>query len=121
MLEELEDGLKRTHWMWFIFPQLKGLGHSEIAKLYGIESLEQARSYLHHPILGPRLIQCTELVLRHKAKTASEIFGSPDDLKFRSSMTLFSRLPDVHKFGSALDFFYPSGPDVRTLALLSNE
>lgn len=119
VLKELEEGLKRTHWMWFIFPQLKGLGHSGIAKFYGVEGLEQAQSYLDHPILGARLVQCTELVLRHRAKTANEIFGPPDDLKFRSSMTLFSRLPNAHTFELALDCFYPDGLDQRTLALLS--
>ena len=89
VLEELKAGRKRTHWMWFIFPQLSKLGRSSTAKFYGIDSLEEARAYLGHPLLGPRLILCTRTVLESQGRSFSEIFGSPDDLKFRSSMTLF--------------------------------
>ena len=86
---ELQAGRKTSHWMWFVFPQMKGLGHSPMAQLYGIASLDEARAYLAHPVLGSRLRECTELVLLHRDRTIHEIFGSPDDLKFHSSMTLF--------------------------------
>src|SRR5579859_4766799 len=85
---ELKAGRKKSHWMWFIFPQLRGLGHSAMSRHYGIESLAEARAYLAHPLLGPRLRECTMLAIAHAASTAYEIFGSPDDLKFRSCMTL---------------------------------
>lgn len=87
--QELAAGRKRTHWMWFVFPQIAGLGRSEIATRYAIGSAEEARSYLAHPVLGERLLECVELVCRHSTRSAYEIFGSPDDLKFRSSLTLF--------------------------------
>ena len=87
---ELRAGRKRSHWMWFVFPQLAGLGRSDMARFYAISSIEEARAYLDHPVLGARLRECTGLVLVSSAKSAREIFGSPDDLKFRSSMTLFA-------------------------------
>src|SRR5882724_3520289 len=89
-LDELKAGHKRTHWMWFVFPQLRGLGHSTMAEIYGIASLDEARAYLAHPVLGPRLRQCTEAVLAVADRSLHAIFGSPDDAKFRSSMTLFA-------------------------------
>ena len=89
VVKELTDGRKRTHWMWFIFPQLKGLGHSAMAKRYAIRDLAQARAYLTDPILGMRLRHDVQLLARHKSKSALEILGSPDDLKFRSCLTLF--------------------------------
>src|SRR5262245_13034286 len=88
-LSELRGGKKRTHWMWYIFPQLDGLAFSATAKLYSLKSVEEARAYLAHPILGPRLLECTEAVLRIEDRSATEIFGSPDDLKLRSCATLF--------------------------------
>src|SRR5438552_788440 len=88
---ELRRGKKTSHWMWFVFPQLSGLGTSAMSRRYAISSVEEAAAYLRHPILGPRLIECAELVLQVSGKTANEIFGSPDDLKFRSSMSLFAR------------------------------
>src|SRR6056297_1672618 len=91
---ELRGGRKRSHWMWFVFPQIAGLGRSEMAQRYAIDSLEEARAYLAHPVLWPRLRECTELVLNIEGRTANEVFGSPDDLKFRSSMTLFERAAD---------------------------
>jgi uncharacterized protein (DUF1810 family) len=91
VLAELCEGRKRTHWIWFIFPQAEGLGHSSMAKRYAIKSRDEAAAYLAHPILSTRLLECTELVLAHSGKAAPDIFGSPDDLKFRSSMTLFGR------------------------------
>ena len=89
-LDEIDNGRKRSHWMWFIFPQLRGLGRSSTAQIYGIGSLDEARAYLAHPLLGPRLRECAEAALEHSGKPLIDIFGSPDDLKFRSSMTLFA-------------------------------
>ena len=89
-LDELKAGRKQSHWMWFVFPQLRGLGHSAMAEFYGISSLAEARAYLAHPLLGPRLILCTETVLALQGRSVHAIFGSPDDLKFCSSMTLFA-------------------------------
>ena len=119
VLAELRAGRKTSHWMWFVFPQLRGLGHSAMAQHYGIGSIEEARAYLAHPVLGPRLRQCTELVDGHATRTAYEIFGSPDDLKFRSSMTLFDlAAPEETLFREALDRFYGGAPDAATLTLL---
>ena len=89
-LDELRGGCKRSHWMWFVFPQMRGLGRSPTAELYGIASLDEAQAYLAHPTLGPRLEQATRTVLGVQGRTLHEIFGSPDDMKFRSSMTLFA-------------------------------
>ena len=91
VLTELREGCKRSHWIWFIFPQLKGLGRSPQATYYGIGTLEEAIAYLHHPILGPRLVECTLLVNKAQGNSIQEILGWPDDMKFRSSMTLFAR------------------------------
>src|SRR5215470_17257218 len=88
VLVELRAGRKRSHWMWFVFPQMQGLGHSEVAKQYGIVSREEAVAYLKHPVLGPRLMECTRLVNRVEGRAIEEILGFPDDLKFRSCMTL---------------------------------
>ena len=99
VLAELTAGCKKTHWMWFIFPQIAGLGFSSMAQRYAIASLDEARAYLAHPVLGKRLEDCTRAVLHHGGRTAYEIFDSPDDMKFRSSMTLFHRAaPDVFSF-----------------------
>lgn len=116
---ELRAGAKSSHWMWFIFPQLKELGFSSTARHYGIASREEARAYWTHPLLGPRLKQCSELVLAVQNKTAHQIFGSPDDLKLRSSMTLFEAVaPEEPVFGQVLDRYYDGARDDRTLALL---
>jgi len=116
---ELKAGRKLTHWMWFVFPQLAGLGFSERAQFYGIASLEEARAYLAHRVLGPRLLECTGLVNAVEGRTAHDIFGSPDDMKFRSSMTLFSLAdPDEPAFGAALERYFQGGKDRRTLDLL---
>ena len=119
-LAELAAGRKRSHWMWFVFPQLRGLGHSPTAQFYGIASLDEARAYLQHPLLGPRLVQCTRAVLAVEGRSVHEIFGSPDDLKFRSSMTLFWRAAGSGEaaFRQALDRYCGGRPDERTLALL---
>src|SRR5271168_4060346 len=91
VVAELQSGYKKSHWMWYVFPQLKSLGRSPRAIFYGISSLEEARGYLQHPVLGPRLEQVTRIVLERANVTLHDLFGSPDDMKFRSSMTLFSR------------------------------
>lgn len=117
-LAELIAGRKRTHWMWFVFPQLAGLGNSPTAQRFAIRDLGEARAYLAHPVLGPRLARCAEAVLRHHGRTAEEILGYPDDLKLRSSMTLFARAADDPAlFERVLDRYY-DGPDDRTLKLL---
>ena len=113
---ELRDGRKRSHWMWFIFPQIRGLGRSPTARLYAISSLDEAGAYLNHPILGPRLRRCTELANRIDGRSARQIFGSPDDLKFCSSMTLFAHAAsDNGVFHEALDKFYGGQHDGKTL------
>jgi uncharacterized protein (DUF1810 family) len=117
--DELRDGRKASHWMWFVFPQLRGLGHSPTAVRYGIASLAEARAYLRHPLLGPRLEECTRAVTHVDGRTATQIFGSPDDLKFRSSMTLFQcAAPEEALFGAALRKYFDGEPDSRTLELL---
>lgn len=114
---ELAAGRKRTHWMWFVFPQLRGLGLSETARFYGLADRAEAAAFLAHPVLGPRLLRCTGLVSGVPGRTANEVFGSPDDLKFRSCMTLFGVL-QAEPFGAALQRFFGGVPDGRTLALL---
>ncbi len=123
VLGELAAGRKTSHWMWFVFPQLRGLGSSSMAQFYGIASLDEAKAYLRHPLLGPRLVDCTERVLRHRDHTLHAIFGSPDDSKFRSCMTLFhiaSSGPET-VFERALGQFCAGERDPRTLALLERE
>lgn len=115
---ELAAGGKRSHWMWFVFPQLKGLGRSATAQHYGIASAAEARAYWAHPLLGPRLRECTELVLAVEGRSAQEIFGPPDDLKFRSCMTLFAQATGEPLFSRALDRYYGGRPDQATLLLL---
>lgn len=117
---ELALGEKTSHWMWFIFPQLKGLGHSPIARHYGLDSRDEALSFWQHPILGKRLKECTQLVLAQSNATARDIFGSPDDLKFKSSLTLFAQVaPEEPVFKQALTRFFGGKPDESTLKLLS--
>ena len=114
---ELRGGRKTSHWMWFVFPQIRGLGRSPMAQKYAIASLAEAQGYLAHPILGPRLRECTQLVVDVEGRTAPEIFGSPDDIKFRSSMTLFAfAAPDEPLFKTALTKYFPTGPDPETVA-----
>jgi uncharacterized protein (DUF1810 family) len=115
---ELKAGTKKSHWMWFIFPQVKGLGHSETARRYAIHSLDEARAFHAHPVLGPRLRECTRLVLAANKKTVGEIFGYPDDLKFRSSMTLFARATPEPLFRQALDKYFGGEEDLETLKRL---
>jgi uncharacterized protein (DUF1810 family) len=123
ILDELHAGRKHSHWIWFIFPQMKGLGHSPQANYYGIGSLEEAVAYLRHPLLGPRLGRCTRLVTLVEGRAIREILGAPDDLKFRSSMTLFSRAAEDAEvaptdFNDALQKYFNGEPDPLTLALL---
>jgi len=116
---ELAAGRKTSHWMWFVFPQLRGLGHSAMSYTYGIASLDEARAYLAHPILGARLRDCVRLVNRHQNRTAHEIFGSPDDVKFHSSMTLFDRASGhAEPFIIALGTYFAGIGDEATLRRL---
>ncbi len=116
---ELAAGCKRTHWMWFVFPQLHGLGHSAMALRYGIRSLGEATAYLGHALLGPRLIECTELVNAVRERSIAQIFGPPDDMKFRSCMTLFARVPKAPAvFEMALERYFGGAPDRLTLEAL---
>ncbi|GGE17270.1 hypothetical protein GCM10011390_40460 [Aureimonas endophytica] len=118
-LDELRRGRKTSHWMWFVFPQIAGLGHSAMARRYAIASLAEAAAYRAHPLLGARLVQATALVNAHRDLTAHRIFGSPDDMKFRSSMTLFRHAdPGEALFGEALARFYGGEEDPATLARL---
>jgi uncharacterized protein (DUF1810 family) len=119
VLEELKSGHKRSHWMWYIFPQVAGLGYSATSQHYAIKSMEEARAYLNHPVLGSRLLECADTVLAIKGRSASDIFGYPDDLKLQSSMTLFASVagPDS-VFVRVLDKYFHCERDVRTLQLL---
>jgi uncharacterized protein (DUF1810 family) len=118
-VDELSDGRKASHWMWFVFPQLRGLGHSPVAMRYAITSLDEARAYLAHPVLGPRLQQCVRLALRIEGQSANDIFGSPDDLKFRSCLSLFAQAaPGPSIFDETLRKYFDGVPDSRTLQLL---
>jgi uncharacterized protein (DUF1810 family) len=120
-LEELRQGRKTGHWIWFVFPQLAGLGRSEMSRYYAITSLDEARAYLVHPVLGARLGECVTAVLATKGRTAVEIFGAIDAVKVRSSMTLFHRAaPDDPLFATVLDRFYERRPDETTDALLGS-
>jgi uncharacterized protein (DUF1810 family) len=121
-LAELRAGSKQSHWMWFIFPQLAGLGRSPTAQYYGIASLEEAQAYLNHPILGPRLRQALEVILSWTGRrTPEQILGSIDALKLRSSLTLFDTIERHDLFERALSSFYGGKSDERTLALLNGE
>ena len=118
-LAELKRGRKESHWMWFVFPQLAGLGHSPMARLYAIGSLAEARAYLAHPVLGPRLLECTHAILAHRGRGAEAIFGPVDAMKLRSSMTLFEAAGAQEVFGEALHLFFGGERDRATLDLLA--
>lgn len=119
VLAELRAGRKASHWMWFIFPQLRGLGSSPMAQHYGIASLDEARAYLAHPLLGARLRECSALVAAVQGRSAHQLFGSPDDMKFRSSMTLFAHAADDDAvFVECLAKYYGGVEDAATLARL---
>ncbi len=119
---ELRSGRKRTHWMWFIFPQVKGLGSSEMAVRYAISSIEEAKAYLEHPVLGPRVRECAGIVLGVEGRTVEDIFGYPDDLKFHSSMTLFAKAAEISEedlvFSQALDKYFGGREDAGTVQRL---
>jgi uncharacterized protein (DUF1810 family) len=117
-LAEVRSGLKRSHWMWYIFPQIDGLGFSSTARHYAIKSLEEARQYLGHAVLGARLRECAETVLAVQGRSASDIFGYPDDMKLQSSMTLFALVSEPGSvFGRVLEKYYQGRRDQRTLQI----
>lgn len=119
VLAELRNGRKRTHWMWYIFPQLDGLGFSATSKYYAIKSIEEARQYLNHPVLGRRLLECSEAVLAVEGRSVAEIFGYPDSLKLKSSMTLFTYVAAPGSvFARILDKYFNEEQDTLTLQLL---
>ena len=119
-LAEIRRGRKASHWMWYVFPQVRGLGQSAMSEMYAIGSLDEARAYLAHPVLGPRLIECAETVLAVDGRTAHDIFGSPDDRKLRSSATLFAAVsPAGSLFHRILDHFFDGQRDPQTLQKLS--
>ncbi|MDA9431091.1 DUF1810 domain-containing protein [Bradyrhizobium sp. CCBAU 51627] len=120
VLEELARGRKQTHWMWFVFPQIAGLGFSAMSRRYAVGSRAEARAYLAHPTLGPRLIECTRLVLAVQGRTIHAILGAPDDAKFCSSMTLFGAVSDESVFGEALARYFAGKPDSATLEILAS-
>ncbi|MEM1295293.1 MAG: DUF1810 domain-containing protein [Verrucomicrobiota bacterium] len=118
---ELKRGRKRSHWMWFIFPQLDGLGRSSTARHYAIKSLDEAEAYLAHPTLGPRLLECCKLILGVEGKSATDIFGFPDDVKLRSSMTLFAQTSDPpEEFQSVIKKYFGGQGDDQTMELLKS-
>jgi uncharacterized protein (DUF1810 family) len=120
VLDELRSGRKRGHWIWYIFPQIQGLGQSKMSSRYAISNLSEAKGYLNHPILGPRLRECTEIVVGLTGRSIEQIFPYPDNLKFRSCMTLFAELPaDPSIFKKALDVYFQGEPDALTLDILS--
>ncbi|WP_024515334.1 DUF1810 domain-containing protein [Bradyrhizobium sp. Tv2a-2] len=119
VVAELGQGRKRSHWMWFIFPQIAGLGFSAMAQRYAIASRAEGLAYLAHDVLGPRLFECTRLVLDITGKPIREILGAPDDMKFRSSMTLFGEVSDNAIFGEAIAKYYRDGRDQATLDRLA--
>ena len=121
-LSEIRSGRKRSHWMWYVFPQLDGLGFSPTSRHYAIKSLSEAEAYLRHPTLGARLIECAQAVLTVQGRSATELFGSPDDVKLRSSATLFARVsPPGSVFEQLIQRFFGGEPDETTLRLLAGK
>jgi uncharacterized protein (DUF1810 family) len=119
-LAELQAGRKRSHWIWYVLPQLRELGRSQMAREFGIEGAQEAAEYLAHPVLGPRLIVCVQAIMGHPDRSAVEILGEVDAMKFRSCLTLFAQVAGPAScFAQALGQFYPQGPDRETLRLLS--
>lgn len=118
-LAEIRAGRKRSHWMWYIFPQIAGLGFSSTSKFYAIKNRAEAEEYLRHPVLGARLIEISEALLEHENKSANQIFGSPDDVKLKSSMTLFGEIENANPvFQAVLDKYFGGAKDQKTLELL---
>ena len=121
-LNEIQQGEKQTHWMWYIFPQIKGLGFTDYNIFYGIENGEEAQAYYNHPVLGKRLIEITQVLLQIEDKSALEIMGKPDERKLKSCMTLFSILPNTHKvFQEVLDKHFKGEKDLKTIEILNNQ
>ena len=121
-LAELRAGRKQSHWMWFVFPQIASLGQSAMSRTYALQSLQEARSYLAHPVLGQRYRECCQAVMNVRGKSAWDIFGTPDDLKFRSSLTLFAEAaPQEVLFSNLLEKYFDGEPDEATLELLAHE
>ncbi len=119
-LKEIKNGRKQSHWMWFIFPQVAGLGFSETTRFYAIRDIAEASHYMQHPVLGFRLIEISQALLGIEGKTANQIFGSPDDLKLKSCMTLFSALPDANPvFESVIRKYFNGVKDARTLGIVN--
>ena len=119
VIKELKNGKKQTHWMWYIFPQIDGLGTSATSRHYAIKSIEEAQQYLNHPVLGKRLLECAEIVIALEGKSISEIFGFPDDLKLKSSMTLFAHIAKPGSiFARIIDKYFEGEKDVKTLDIL---
>jgi uncharacterized protein (DUF1810 family) len=119
-LQEIKGGRKQSHWMWFIFPQITGLGHTEISRFYSIRSPQEAADYLAHPLLGKRLMEIAEALLALSGRTATEIFGTPDDLKLKSSMTLFHEVSDEPIFQRVIDRYYGGEQDQKTRQILAS-
>ena len=119
VIAELSQGCKQSHWMWFIFPQITGLGFSAMSQRFALRSRQEAAAYIAHGILGPRLIECTGLVLAVQGRTINDILGSPDDMKFRSCMTLFGAVSDNTIFDEAVAKYFPGGKDRKTLDILA--
>ncbi|MDB4903802.1 MAG: calpastatin [Mucilaginibacter sp.] len=121
-LTEVKSGRKKSHWIWYIFPQIQGLGLSETSKYYAIKDIHEAEEYLKHPVLGSRLIHICNELLQLKQNNANDIFGSPDDLKLKSSMTLFAALPDANPvFQSVLEKFFNGTKDIKTLQIIQEK
>ncbi|HVG39971.1 MAG TPA: DUF1810 domain-containing protein [Chitinophagaceae bacterium] len=119
-LTEIKNGRKQSHWMWYIFPQIQGLGYSDTSRYYAIKNIEEATAYLTHPLLGNRLIQICEELMKLPSNDAHRIFGSPDDVKLKSSMTLFASLPNTNPvFKKVLDKYFGGMDDQRTMALIN--
>jgi uncharacterized protein (DUF1810 family) len=121
-LAEIRRGRKTSHWMWYVFPQIEGLGFSSMSRRYSIKSVAEARAYLDHPLLGPRLVECSEAAMGVEGRSASEIFGSPDDMKLKSCATLFASVtPPDSVFARLLDKYFKGERDGKTLQLLGTE
>ena len=121
VLKELQAGKKTTHWMWFIFPQIEGLGHSSTAKFYSIKSIEEAKEYIEHPVLGMRLLECCNILLHINGRSADDIFGYPDNMKLKSCMTLFNYVaPGEKVFPDVLQKYFAGQKDERTLSILQH-
>lgn len=117
-LNEIKRGRKRSHWMWYVFPQIKGLGYSSTAQYYAIQNKEEAKEYLNHPILSKRLVEISEELMKLESTNANEIFGYPDDMKLKSSMTLFSLVSEQEIFKKVLDKYFDGKIDERTVEIL---